>query len=103
MPLEVTGLETLCGLVGRLSLELSKECVVCKSGRELAFDVRGTAVLSDSVQLDAKAVGLAVRSPGDTGDCAATGADGSLSFVVSIVIVGLQGNYQHSVLFLYVV
>lgn len=85
----MTGLETLCGLVGRLSLALSKECEVCNSGRELAFDVRGTAVFSDSAQLDVKAVGLAVKSPGDTGDCAATGAGGSLSLVVSIVMVGL--------------
>ncbi len=80
------------GLVGRLSLELSNECEGCKSGRELAFDVRGTAVLSDSVQLDVKAVGLAAKSAGDTGDCAAAGAGGSLSLVVSMVIVGLQFN-----------
>ena len=70
VPLDVTGLETLWGLVGRLSLTLSKELVVCNSGTELALDVRGTAVLSDSAQLDAKAVGLAVKSPvGDVEAC----------------------------------
>lgn len=56
--------------MGRLSLALSKEFAVWSSGMELALDVRGAAVLSDSAQLEDRAVGLEVGSAGgDVGAC----------------------------------
>jgi len=77
--------------VGRLSLELSNERPDRRSSLELEFEARGGAAISDSTQLDDKAVGLVVRFEGDTGECCGAAPGGSLSLVVFIVIVGALG------------
>ena len=104
-PLDVTGLETLCGLVGRLSLAstlLSKDVAIRNSGLVLPCPLPGFCEVlvqlcdSGSTVVD----GLTVSSCGEVGWCIdRCGSDGGsaggwleLTAVVSMVIVGLDGQ-----------
>lgn len=71
---------------------LSKEAVGCRSWPVPALEPLGTAVFSESAQLDESAEGLEVMSWGETGEWPAAPSIASVSLVVSIVMVGLKSG-----------